>query len=76
MEQQDETNPDMDRLVRMVAASHTTKELALGFLRYETVRRLSPPRFKELCTLNLSGESFDDLVDAALKEWQSRPRNL
>lgn len=59
-----------DRLVRLVVSNHTPEELALGYLRYEAVRRMSPRTFGELHKLNLSGRFFDDLVDEALKTWK------
>ena len=43
---------------------NTVVELALGWLRYEKLRRLSPREYGELCKKNLLGcERFDDLVD-------------
>lgn len=64
------TENPIDRLVEMIVANHTPKELALGYLRYETVRRLSPRHFGELHKLNLSGQIFDDLIDQELKAWK------
>lgn len=39
------------------------RELALGFLRYEKIRKLNPRQFTELCKRNLKGEYFDNMVD-------------
>lgn len=64
----------VQHLVRLVVANHTPEELALGYLRYEAVRRMSPRTFGELHRLNLSGKFFDDLVDEALKTWK-QPNN-
>jgi len=39
-------------------------ELALGFLRYEALRKLGPRQYTELCRKNIrEGKRFDDLVD-------------
>jgi len=62
-----------DRLARLVSltiANHTPEELALGFLSYETLRRLSPRMFSELNRINLAGEHFDDMVTEALLSWE------
>jgi hypothetical protein len=60
----------MGRLVRLLVANHTPEELALGYLRYEAVRKMSPRTFGELHKLNLSGKFFDSLVDEALQSWK------
>ena len=39
------------------------RELALGYLRYETIRKLSPRQYTELHQRNLKGENFDGMVD-------------
>lgn len=62
-------NP-MDRLVRDCVNDNTPEELALGWLRYEALRRLNPRQFAELHRRNLAGERFDDLVTAELKQWK------
>lgn len=59
-----------DRMVRLAMSNHTPEELALGYLRYEAIRRMSPRTFGEIHRLNLSGRIFDDLVDEALKAWK------
>lgn len=38
-------------------------ELALGWLRYEAVRKLNVVEFANLIDRNLKGERFDDMVD-------------
>jgi hypothetical protein len=65
-----DSGSSLDRLVRLVVSNHTPEELALGYLRYEAVRRMNPRTFGELHRLNLSGRFFDDLVDEALKTWK------
>lgn len=62
--------PKLDRLIRLAVRNHTPEELALGWLRYETVRKLSPYAFAALCNLALAeGECFDSLVTEAIDEW-------
>ena len=41
--------------------------VALGYLRYEAIRKLNPRQFQELCQRNLEGEFFDDLVDKLIQ---------
>ena len=60
----------LERLVKLVVSNHKPEELALGYLRYEAIRRMSPRTFGEIHKLNLSGRIFDDLVDEALKSWK------
>ena len=60
----------LERLVRLLVANHKPEELALGYLRYEAVRKMSPRTFGELHKLNLSGKFFDSLVDEALQSWK------
>ena len=38
-------------------------ELAIGYMRYETLRKLNTRRFAYLNKLNLEGRNFDDMVD-------------
>ena len=75
-------------LVRLLISNHSKEELAIGYLRYEMVRRMSPRLFGlfgELHKKNLSGRFFDDLVDEALCKWkqpntpvrdEAKPRSL
>lgn len=39
------------------------RELAIGYMRYETLRKLNTRRFAYLNKLNLEGRNFDDMVD-------------
>ena len=41
----------------------TPEELAVGFARYEALRKLKPYQFEELHKRNLAGENFDAMVD-------------
>ena len=61
----------LDRLVRLCVANRTPEELALGWLRYEALRRVSPRIFAEMNRRNLAGEFFDDIVTEALLSWKS-----
>jgi len=60
----------LGQLVVRAIAEHDVKELALGFLRYETLRRMNPNQFKELHQRNLAGERFDDMVTESLLKWE------
>lgn len=45
-------------------------EAQKGHARYEFVRKLNVYQFKKIFTMNLtSAVRFDDLIDAAIKEW-------
>ena len=45
-------------------ALRTSSDLALGWLRYETLRKLNAQQYRELFCHSLIGpKSFDDLVD-------------
>jgi hypothetical protein len=66
---------DLDRLVRLCVANHTPEELALGWLRYEALRRVNPRIFAEMNRRNLAGEFFDDIVTEALLAWKSPDPN-
>lgn len=43
-------------------------ELAVGFLRYEALRKLNPRQYSEICARNLKGENFDTMIDDLLTE--------
>ncbi len=38
------------------------RELAIGYMRYETLRKLKPRQFAYLNKLNLEGRNFDGMV--------------
>jgi len=65
----------LDRLIRLCVANHTPEELALGWLRYEALRRVNPRTFAEMNRRNLAGEFFDDIVTEALLSWESPEPN-
>jgi hypothetical protein len=62
----------LEQLVAECIADHHEKELAIGFLRYETLRRLSPRQFAELHKRNLNGEPFDNMVTEELLKWKGK----
>jgi hypothetical protein len=57
----------IDDLVRQTIAERTVEELAVGWLRYEAIRKLFPAEFMTLHHRNLKGERFDDMVDELCK---------
>ena len=59
-------NENLDTLVRLCVFNHSAEELALGWLRYEAVRKMNPRQFGEMCKRNLGGEFFDDIVTEAV----------
>ena len=61
----------LDMLVRSCVAQHSPEELALGWLRYEALRRVDPRTFAEIHRRNLDGDSFDDIVTESLLSWKS-----
>ena len=65
----------LDRLVRLCVANHAPEELALGWLRYEALRRVNPRIFAEMNRRNLTGEFLDDIVTEALLSWKHPNRN-
>ena len=54
--------------VMLASFERNGDELALGWLRYEALRKLSARRYAELCDRNLKGERFDDMVDKLVLE--------
>lgn len=57
------TTIKIDCLISRAIATRTPEELALGFLRYEALRKLNARQYGELIWLNLAGENFDGLID-------------
>ena len=52
--------------VRVINASalRTSSELALGYLRYEALRKLNVQQYRELFCRHLTGaQTFDDMID-------------
>ena len=63
-------NDKFEQLIDDVKRNVSVNELALGYLRYETLRLLTARQFSELCARNLKGENFDDMVDGLVVERQ------
>ncbi len=61
-------NETLEHKVEKVLYTCQSKELALGYLRYEALRKLNPRQFKEIHLRNIKGERFDDMVDNLIKE--------
>lgn len=53
----------LNRLVRDSIKSRVAGELALGFLRYEALRQLSPQEYAALHQRQLGPNEFDEAVD-------------
>ena len=58
-----EETTKLTELTRKALLKNNAPELALGYLRYEALRRLTPRQFSELNARNLKGENFDRMVD-------------
>lgn len=48
---------------RTVKWERNSEELALGWLRYEAIRKLNPRQFGEIHARNIAGEHFDTMID-------------
>ena len=58
----------LDEKVCEIIDRTTTWELAVGYLRYEALRKLNVRQFAELDQKNIrEGVHFDDLVDALIE---------
>jgi hypothetical protein len=54
----------LQRKVSKAVKANNPKELALGFVRYEAVRRLGPQKFQEIHSQSIAGgRRFDELID-------------
>lgn len=57
----------IETLVAQAMTERDPRELALGYLRYEALRKLGPASYAQLCRKNIhEGHRFDDLVDELL----------
>ena len=56
-------NDILDNLITKVKDSYTENELAIGYLRYEALRKLSPLAFQSVHQRNLDGTNFDSIID-------------
>jgi hypothetical protein len=52
-----------DEKLLNVLATNTAPELAIGFMRYEAVRKLTPGQFADLRHRAAQGGNFDAMVD-------------
>ena len=58
----------INELVKKACQDNTIGELALGWMRYECVRKMNSRQFSELCKRNLKERiAFDDLIDAEIE---------
>lgn len=57
------TNLQLHKKILDTLGCRHEKHLALGFLRYEALRKLNPRQFAEIHKRNLNGERFDDIID-------------
>lgn len=46
--------------------SNNETELAIGFVMYQYVRKLTARQFAELCERNIKGERFDDMIKESI----------
>ena len=65
-------NPKLQELVEEAVAFKSPEELALGYLRYEALRRVLPSKYKEMHELCIRGKWFDDQVDGLVCEDTTR----
>jgi len=56
----------IDQLISETIAERTLEQLALGWLRYEELRRFSVAAYQCLTDRNLRGENFDEMVETEL----------
>jgi len=56
------TKLEQEVLITKVSGAFNARELALGYLRYEALRKLNPREFSALVTRNIEGENFDKMV--------------
>ena len=64
LEEKSRFEAPLTKAVNKVIAERTPDELALGWLRYEALRKLNPRQYGELHARNLAGENFDAMVTA------------
>ncbi len=56
----------LEQLITDTIADRTIEQLALGWLRYEELRRFSVAAYQCLVSRNLEGENFDEMVTAEM----------
>jgi hypothetical protein len=52
----------INEIITETIADRTPEQLALGWLRYEELRRFSVAAYQCLTARNLDGENFDEMV--------------
>jgi hypothetical protein len=52
----------IDQLITETITDRTPEQLALGWLRYEELRRFSVAAYQCFVARNLDGENFDEMV--------------
>jgi hypothetical protein len=63
---QETVSQTIQSLIEDAINSNTKEELALGFLRYESLRKIGPNTFSLYYKRNMSGIPFDSIVDESL----------
>ena len=58
------------QLVIKTISEQSLFDIIKGYLLYETLRRVNPIQFVEICQRNLAGEQFDDIITEKLLEWK------
>ena len=56
----------INEIITETIADRTPEQLALGWLRYEELRRFSVAAYQCLTDRNLRGENFDEMVETEL----------
>ena len=62
--QNDEQRGKLRKMVLKASIEQDNLDLALGYLRYEALRKIKGFEFTTLIGRNLHGENFDEMVDA------------
>lgn len=58
-----------NELLRKTYNSRSSFDLAEGYLRYESLRKLNPARYADLVSMSFAGvATFDELVDELVLE--------
>jgi len=52
----------LEQIIDEAIADKTQRELVLGYLRYEELRKFSVAAYQCLVARNLQGENFDEMV--------------
>lgn len=68
---EDENREKLEKLIVKAMEDNFDRELALGFVRYERLRKMNPNQFAELHEANMKGWPFDYLVDKAVLAWRA-----